>query len=159
MPRLANRQATVSFYSCLRILTISLPSGPHGLGGECADNFETGSRSAVAGGTTTIITFATQTRKKEDRSLLNVVDKYNARAEETGSYVDYGFHVIIVRNDADILENELPLLIKDWGISSCKLFLTYETQRMTDSELLDVMFAARKNAITTACFTFIIKKY
>ena len=124
-------------------------AGPHGLGGECSDNFETGSRSAVAGGTTTIITFATQTRAEEDRSLLKVAERYNARAEETGSYVDYGFHIIIVRNDADILENELPVLIKDWGISSCKLFLTYATQRLTDSQMLDVMFAARKNSITT----------
>lgn len=124
-------------------------TGPHGLGGECADNFDTGSRSAVAGGTTTIITFATQTREEEDRSLIKVVEAYNARAESTGSYVDYGFHIIIVRNDADVLENELPVLIKDWGISSCKLFLTYETQRLTDSQLLDVMFAARKHSITT----------
>lgn len=82
-----------------------------------------------------------------------MAERYNARAEETGSYVDYGFHIIIVRNDADILENELPVLIKDWGISSCKLFLTYATQRLTDSQLLDVMFAARKNSITTvSCF-------
>ncbi|KAJ5389411.1 uncharacterized protein N7496_000479, partial [Penicillium cataractarum] len=126
-----------------------LKTGPHGLGGECADNFETGSLSAIAGGTTTIITFATQTRAEEDRSLLKVVETYNARAEETGSYADYGFHIIIVRNDQDILENELPVLVKDWGISSCKLFLTYDTQRLTDSQLLDVMFEARKNAITT----------
>ncbi|QGA18914.1 hypothetical protein EYB26_006599 [Talaromyces marneffei] len=127
----------------------NLKTGPHGLGGECADNFDTGSKSAVAGGTTTIITFATQTRAEEDRSLIKVVKEYNARAESTGSYVDYGFHIIIVRNDADVLENELPVLIKDWGISSCKLFLTYETQRLTDSQLLDIMFAARKHSITT----------
>mgnify|MGYP001635573138 CR=1 FL=1 len=96
-----------------------------------------------------MITFATQTRAEEDRSLLNVVKAYNSRAEATGSYADYGFHIIIVRNDADVLENELPVLMKDWGISSCKLFLTYETQKLTDSQLLDVMFAARKNFITT----------
>jgi dihydropyrimidinase len=80
---------------------------------------------------------------------LKVAERYDARAKETGSYVDYGFHIIIVRNDADILENELPILINDWGISSCKLFLTYATQRLTDSQMLDVMFAARKNHITT----------
>jgi dihydropyrimidinase len=108
----------------------------------------------VAGGTTTIITFATQTRAEEDRSLIKVVETYNALAEETGSYVDYGFHIIIVRNDADVLENELPVLINDWGISSCKLFLTYETQRLTDSQLLDVMWAARKNSITTVSLLF-----
>lgn len=124
-------------------------SGPHGLGGECADNFETGSKSAAAGGTTTIITFATQTRAEEDKSLIDVVKAYNARAEATGSYVDYGFHIIIVRNDVDVLQKEMPILINDWGISSCKLFLTYETQRLTDSQLLDVMYEAKQNSMTT----------
>jgi dihydropyrimidinase len=123
--------------------------GVDGLGGECADNFETGSRSAAAGGTTTIITFATQTRNEADRSLIKVVEAYNARAEATGSYVDYGFHIIIVRNDSEVLENELPVLVRDWGITSCKLFMTYESQRLTDTQLLDVMLASQKNEITT----------
>jgi dihydropyrimidinase len=126
-----------------------LQAGAHGLSGECADNFETGSRSAIAGGTTTMITFATQTRVEADRSLIGVVERYNKRAEATGSYNDYAFHIIIVRNDADVLENELPVLVKDWGVTSCKLFLTYETQRLSDRQLLDVMFAAKKNSITT----------
>lgn len=123
--------------------------GAHGLGGECADNFETGSRSAAAGGTTTIITFATQTRDETDRSLIKVVEAYSARAEATGSYIDYGFHVIIVRNDPEILKNELPVLVRDWGVTSCKLFMTYESQRLTDTQLLDVMLASQKNEITT----------
>jgi dihydropyrimidinase len=126
-----------------------LQAGAHGLSGECADNFETGSRSAIAGGTTTMITFATQTRAEADRSLIGVVERYSKRAEATGSYNDYAFHVIVVRNDADVLENELPVLVKDWGVTSCKLFLTYETQRLSDKQLLDVMFAAKKNSITT----------
>ncbi|THW36189.1 D-hydantoinase [Aureobasidium pullulans] len=126
-----------------------LKTGARGLGGECADNFETGSRSAAAGGTTTIITFATQTRDEEDRSLIKVVEAYNARAEATGSYIDYGFHVIIVRNDPEILEHELPVLVRDWGVTSCKLFMTYESQRLTDTQLLDVMLASQKNEITT----------
>lgn len=119
------------------------------MGGECADNFETGSMSAAAGGTTTMITFATQTRAEEDKSLLGVVEAYNARAEATGSYIDYGFHIIIVRNDKEVLQKEMPILRKEWGISSCKLFLTYETQRLTDSQLLDVMYEAKQNAMTT----------
>ncbi|KAJ7036620.1 putative aminohydrolase [Mycena alexandri] len=108
-------------------------------GGECADNFETGSRSAVCGGTTTMVTFATQTRAEEDRSLLKVVEAYNARAQATGSYIDYAFHIIIVRDDKDILEEELPVLV----------FMTYETMRLQDYQLLDVMLAALKNSITT----------
>ena len=123
--------------------------GPLGLGGECADNFETGSRSAVCGGTTTIITFATQTRDESDRSLLGVVEAYNARANSTGSYIDYGFHIIIVRDDQDVLEAEMPVLVETWGITSCKLFMTYASMALKDRQLLDVMLEARKNSITT----------
>ena len=115
--------------------------GPHSLGGECADNFETASKGAVAGETTTMITFATQTRAEEDRSLNKVVEAYNAWAESTGSYIDYSFDMVIVRNDAGV-----------WGITSCKLFMTYEPQRLADSQLLDAMVAARMNLVTAACF-------
>jgi dihydropyrimidinase len=125
--------------------------GPHGLGGECADNFETGFRSAAAGGTTTMITFAPQSRAESDRSLVGVLETYRERAEATGSYIDYGFHIIIVRNDEDVLRDELPILVRDWGVTSCKLFMTYEAQRLSDGALLDVMWAAKKNGITTVC--------
>jgi dihydropyrimidinase len=97
-----------------------------------------------------MINFASQDRLDEaDRSLLDVVQRYAARAESTGSYIDYGFHVIITRNDPDVLQRELPVLVKEWGITSCKLFMTYDTMRLTDRQLLDVMVAARKNSITT----------
>lgn len=143
-----SRQVCIIVVIC-RTCFADLQLGVDGLGGECADDFESGSRSAAAGGTTTIITFATQTRDEADRSLIKVVEAYNARAEATGSYVDYGFHIIIVRNDPEILENELPVLVRDWGVTSCKLFMTYEHQRLTDTQLLDVMLASQKNEITT----------
>ncbi|KAJ7147686.1 putative aminohydrolase [Mycena crocata] len=124
---------------CQEKLENGLPS----LGsGECADNFETGSRSALCGGTTTIVAFAKQTCAEEDRSLLRVV-------EATGSYIDYGFHIIIVRDDKDVLQTELPVLVEKWGITSCKLFMTYETMRLPDYQLLNVMLAALKNSVTT----------
>lgn len=124
-------------------------SGPNGVGGRCADDFETGSRSAAAGGTTTVVTFAPQTRAEEDRSLIACVERYAAKATATGSYVDYGFHVYIVRNDPEILRDELPILVNEWGVTSCKVFMTYEPIRLGDRALLDVMFAARKNKLTT----------
>ena len=128
-----------------------MQSGPNGLGGRCADDFETGSRSAIAGGTTTMITFASQTRSSDpdNISLVKVVRDYQGRAEATGSYADYGCHVIIVRNDKDILERELRILVEDFGVTSVKLFMTYERQRLADRDLLDVMLVARKLEITT----------
>lgn len=98
-----------------------------------------------------MITFAPQSRSESDRSFVGVLESYKKRAESTGSYIDYGFHMIIVRNDEDVLRDELPVLVKDWGVTSCKVFMTYEAQRLSDRALLDVMWAAKHNGITTVC--------
>ena len=64
------------------------------MGAVCADNFETGTLSAICGGTTTILAFAKQQRDEKDRSLVEVIEEYHGEA--TGnSYCDYGFHLII----------------------------------------------------------------
>jgi len=64
------------------------------MGAVCADNFETGTLSAICGGTTTILAFAKQQREEKERSLIDVIDEYHGEA--TGkSYCDYGFHLII----------------------------------------------------------------
>ena len=130
-------------------LAQDLNTGPSSssLGGSIADDFETGSRSAVCGGTTTLIAFAAQTR--DDKSLLKVVEDYYAVAESTGSFIDYGFHIIITSGDKEMLATEFPLLRSEWGITSCKLFLTYVTMKLTDYELLDVFYEARKHSVTT----------
>ena len=96
-----------------------------------------------------MINFATQTRSESDRSLLGVLEAYKARADSAGSYIDYGFHLIIVRDDEDVLRDELPTVVNDWGVTSCKLFLTYETMRLRDKELLDVMLASKRIGMTT----------
>lgn len=67
------------------------------MGAVCADNFETGTLSAICGGTTTILSFAKQQREEKERSLVDVIDEYHIEA--TGnSYCDYGFHLIITGN-------------------------------------------------------------
>lgn len=110
------------------------------------DTFETGTRSAITGGTTTILAFASQ--KKTDETITPVVEEYHRRA--TGnSYCDYGFHLILSKPNATILEKELPTLVKDGGISSAKLYMTYARLRLSDYEILDVMNATRKLGMTT----------
>lgn len=105
-----------------------------------------------------MINFAAQTRSEDDRSLLGVVDRYDQRAQATGSYIDYSYHMIIVRDDPDVLQAELPVLMER-GISSCKLFMTYETMRLQDKELLDVMMEARKVGMTTVRMQWAVKLY
>ncbi|HEY2265730.1 MAG TPA: amidohydrolase family protein, partial [Streptosporangiaceae bacterium] len=66
-----------------------------------ADTFETGTRAAAWGGTTTIIDFAVQAK---GTSLLATLDKWHAKADGNCA-VDYGFHMIVSDvNDASLKE-------------------------------------------------------
>ncbi|KAI5478105.1 aminohydrolase [Pseudohyphozyma bogoriensis] len=129
-------------------LNQDLSTGPAAAtGAKCADSWETGSRAAIAGGTTTLVGFALQTR--QDKSLLKVVEDYHQHAMATGTWADWGYHIIISRLDKEVIKAEFPVLVKEWGITSTKLFMTYDTLRLTDHELMIVMMEARKAGITT----------
>ena len=69
---------------------------PMGPGIVMADGFETGTRSAAAGGNTTVLSFALQPR---GQSLRQSVEGYHEKARGK-SYVDYGFHLIVTDPDA-----------------------------------------------------------
>jgi dihydropyrimidinase len=110
------------------------------------DNWETGTRSAVAGGTTTIVAFCSQ--KKTDQSLIPVLEDYHGRSRGQ-SYVDYGFHLILTNPTKQILDHELKDMIEKEGISSVKLYMTYEPMKLSDRELLDIMMTTRELGMTT----------
>jgi dihydropyrimidinase len=99
-----------------------------------ADGFESGSLSAVFGGTTTIIPFAVQHR---GQSVKAAVDDYHRRAGGK-SYIDYGFHLIVSDPSPEVLKNELPELIAA-GHASVKVYMTYEAMRLSDRQILDVL--------------------
>ena len=110
------------------------------------DSWETATRSAVAGGTTTILAFASQ--KRHEESILPVVQAYHEKASGQ-AYCDYGFHIILANATQNIVDNELPALLRDEGISSVKLYMTYEPLKLTDRQLLDVMLSCRSLGMTT----------
>jgi dihydropyrimidinase len=103
----------------------------------CADDFYTATVAAAFGGTTTIIPFAAQHRGD---SITSVVDDYARRAAEK-AVVDYGFHLIIADPNERALNDELPAMIRR-GITSFKVYMTYDLLRLTDEQLLDVLAAA-----------------
>ena len=84
-----------------------------------ADDFETGTRAAAHGGTTTIIDFAIQEKGK---STFDALDKWHAKSEGKTA-IDYGFHMIVTDMEDDRL-NEMKRLA-DEGITSYKLFMAY----------------------------------
>jgi dihydropyrimidinase len=73
-------------------------------GAQMADDFESGSRSAVAGGNTTIIPFSLQPRGKSLRESV----RENHKLADGKCYVDYGFHLIITDPTPTVLGQELP---------------------------------------------------
>jgi dihydropyrimidinase len=103
----------------------------------CADDFYSATVAAAFGGTTTIIPFAAQHR---GNSIVAVVDDYAKRAAEK-AVVDYGFHLIISDPTEHALNVELPLMVKR-GITSFKVYTTYDLLRLNDEQMLDVLFAA-----------------
>lgn len=109
-----------------------------------ADNFETGTRSAACGGTTTVIPFAAQQRGS---GLRAAVQDYHARSEGQ-AYVDYAFHLIVNDPTEAVLETELPALIRE-GYTSFKVYMTYEDQKLDDGQILDVLDISRRHGAMT----------
>ena len=84
-----------------------------------ADTFETGTRAAAWGGTTTIIDFAVQAK---GTSLLATLDKWHAKADGNCA-IDYGFHMIVSDvNDTTLKEMDACI---DAGVNSFKMFMAY----------------------------------
>ena len=102
-----------------------------------ADTFETATRSAAFGGTTTCVSFAAQHKGQE---LIPVVEDYERRAQR-GALIDYAFHLIVSDPECGSLENDVVTLAER-GHRSIKIFTTYNI-RLDDSKILQVMAAAR----------------
>ena len=105
-----------------------------------ADDFDSGTRSAACGGTTTVIPFAAQ--RKGDSLRAAVVD-YHLRAEGR-AHVDYAFHLIVSDPTPEVLAEELPALIAE-GYSSFKIYMTYDDLKLNDAQMLDVLEVARRH--------------
>jgi len=107
-----------------------LPTG----GTVSADDFETGTRAAAFGGTTTCIDFATQSK---GGTLQHALDTWSARAEGKAC-IDYGFHMILADVNPGSLAEMRAMVAA--GISSFKLFMAYPGSLMsTDGEIFQAM--------------------
>src|SRR5690349_24180345 len=84
-----------------------------------ADDFETGTRAAAFGGTTTIVDFAIQPRGTRMRDAL---DTWWKKAEEKAC-IDYGLHMIVTDLGGAGLE-DMDEMVKE-GVASFKLFMAY----------------------------------
>jgi dihydropyrimidinase len=111
---------------------------PFSSGAQIADNFASGTASALAGGTTTILSFVMQPR---GGSLKQAATEYHQLARQ--SRADYSFHLTITDPTPAVLEEELPALVQS-GLRSIKIFMANASTRLTDAQILETLAAARE---------------
>src|ERR1022692_3406634 len=108
-------------------------------GSKSSDDFETGTRAAAFGGTTSIVDFAIQARGTRMRDAL---DTWWKKAEGRAS-IDYGLHMIVTDLGASGLE-DMDDMVNE-GVASFKLFMAYPNVLMVDdATILKALSRPRK---------------
>jgi dihydropyrimidinase len=116
---------------------MELPFG----GTAASDTFETGTRAAAWGGTTTIIDFAVQ---RTGEVVQDGLAEWHRKADGN-CHIDYGFHMILGGVDDDALK-AMDQLTHDEGVTSFKLFMAYPGVFYSDDgQVLRAMQTARDN--------------
>jgi dihydropyrimidinase len=106
-----------------------------------ADNFETGTRAALLGGTTTIVDFALHTKGD---SLHNALKTWHGKADGKACG-DYAFHLTIA-DGRDETMNEIPKIISEQGVNSFKVFMAYKHVLYVDDETIFKTLRACRDA-------------
>ncbi|MFN8297048.1 MAG: dihydropyrimidinase [Chitinophagales bacterium] len=106
-----------------------------------SDNYETGTRAALFGGTTMVIDFILQTQGK---SLQSALDEWKGRSDNN-AVGDYSFHMAVT----DFNENtkqEIQTMIEKEGITSFKTFMAYKGALMIDDrQMIGLMQEVKKH--------------
>ncbi|MDK3018872.1 dihydropyrimidinase [Pseudodonghicola flavimaris] len=108
-----------------------------------ADDYLSGSISAAFGGNSTIIPFAAQHR---GQSVDDVIATYSQRAAP--SVLDYSWHLIITDPTEAVLTDQLPRAFAR-GLTSFKVFMTYDLMNLGDGGMLDILTVARAHGAIT----------
>lgn len=111
------------------------------MGTYSSDNYETGTRAALFGGTTTVIDFILQT---QGDSLYNALRSWQGRS--VGKAIgDYSYHMAVT----DFNENtaaEVVQMIEKEGITSFKTFMAYKGALMIDDgQMVQLMQVVKKH--------------
>ena len=103
-----------------------------------ADNFASGTKAAVAGGTTTILDFATQ--DKGD-TLSHALENWHQKADNN-CYCNYGFHMAITDWN-ESTRKEIYNMVKQ-GVSSFKIYFAYDALKVNDRQCLEILQEIKK---------------
>ncbi|QYX56186.1 dihydropyrimidinase [Roseovarius sp. SCSIO 43702] len=108
-----------------------------------ADDYRSGSISAAFGGNTSFVPFAAQHR---GQSIEDVLATYDARSKS--SVIDYSYHLIVSDPSDEVLTRGLPAAFAR-GITSLKVFMTYDLMNIGDAGMLSILDVARENGALT----------
>lgn len=112
------------------------------MGTYSTDDFNTGTKAALYGGTTTIIDYIIP---KKNQTIKQAFVIWQKKAENK-AYTDYSFHLAIVPPIGKMLSEFESL--KKLGISSIKCFLAYKDSLMLNKSEIEAIFEeAQKNDI------------
>ncbi len=111
------------------------------MGTYSSDDYETGTRAALHGGTTTVIDFVLQTQGKSLRNALKTwQEKSNGKA-----IGDYSYHMAVTDFNDDVAK-EIVQMIEEEGISSFKTFMAYKGALMIDDgQMIQLMKVVKKH--------------
>ncbi len=112
---------------------------------ETADGWASGTRAALAGGTTTVLDFAEPER---GASLASALKTWHGRAEGAAS-CHYGFHMTI-KDWSPAVRAELADLERE-GITSYKIYFAYDNLRVSDAAALEVVRAVGERGGIVGC--------
>ncbi len=111
------------------------------MGTYSSDNYETGTRAALYGGTTMVIDFILQ---KQGNSLHAALDEWRSRSDNN-CVGDYSFHMAVTDFN-DETKKEIKGLIEEEGIVSFKTFMAYKGALMIDdSQMIGLMEEVKKH--------------
>lgn len=110
-----------------------------------ADNFATGTKSAIVGGVTTVVDFATQNKGE---TLSEALNNWHVKAFANSS-CDYAFHMAISDWRDDVRE-ELPAMFEQ-GVTSFKVYMIYDAMELSDREIYEIMTELNKYGGIVGC--------
>ncbi|MDR0965942.1 MAG: dihydropyrimidinase [Myxococcales bacterium] len=111
-----------------------------------SDDFETGTRAAAFGGTTSVIDFVSPAR---GQGLMAALDTWHGLARGKAA-IDYGFHMSVVDERPEIFA-ELDAVL-DAGVPSFKIYTAYpDTLMISDGAILRLLtWSARRGTLVLA---------
>jgi dihydropyrimidinase len=113
------------------------------MGTVTADNFATGTRSALAGGTTTVLDFATQFHGE---TLTEGLRRWHEKARGQ-AVTDYGFHLAMTQWRPEFAEEMAEIVAA--GVTSFKMYMAYRDSMMVeDDEIYAALSASSRLGAT-----------